>query len=426
MSDIAIRMEHVYKFFRKGEVFNSLRDLIPALSGSMFRRQDLSLADRREFWALQDLSFEVKRGEAFGIVGQNGAGKSTALKILSRIMKPTKGHIIVDGRLSTLIEVTAGFHQDLTGRENIFLYGTIMGMKRREIAAKLDQIVAFSGLEEFIDTPVKRYSSGMYARLGFSVAAHVQPDVLIVDEVLSVGDYVFQRKCVERMKEEIRNGTAVVFVSHNLKDIAEFCSSCLLLERGRTVAMGPAQEVISTYLKGFRIKAAERAEHLAVTISKVTVRSENGECLRFRSGEKAWIDVELRAHSRCSKLSVSLYITNNEYENVFDTSSERLGHGSFSLNAGDVYNCTFEVSLNLANGIFHPSILVYRYDTQTAYDRWEPAAAIHVRSDMDVRGSVHCFPKVIRQEILTASDTGVDLETRSGLTAELAPQLDIN
>src|SRR5271163_2434942 len=243
MSDIALRMEHIFKKFRKGETYNSLRDLLPALTGKMFRAQELDAGDKREFWALKDISFEVKRGEALGIIGRNGAGKSTALKILSRIMKPTKGHMIVNGRLSALLEVTAGFHPDLTGRENIFLNGTILGMSRREIESKLDQIISFSELEEFIDTPVKRYSSGMYARLGFSVAAHVDPEVLIVDEVLSVGDYVFQNKCIERMKEVIRGGAAVLFVSHNLKSVVEFCSRCLLLQQGRAVRTGPTQEV---------------------------------------------------------------------------------------------------------------------------------------------------------------------------------------
>ncbi|HXC61747.1 MAG TPA: ATP-binding cassette domain-containing protein, partial [Nitrospiria bacterium] len=156
MSDIAIRMEQVYKKFRRGETYNSLRDLLPALTGRMFQQQELSAGDKREFWAVQDLSFEVKQGEAFGIIGHNGAGKSTALKMLSRVMKPTKGRMVVKGRLSALIEVSAGFHQDLTGRENIFLNGTILGMTKREIQSKLDQIIAFSGLEEFIDTPVKR------------------------------------------------------------------------------------------------------------------------------------------------------------------------------------------------------------------------------------------------------------------------------
>ncbi len=204
MSDVALRMEHVYKKFRKGETYNSLRDLLPALTGKMFRMQELNANDKREFWALQDISFEVKQGEALGIIGRNGAGKSTVLKILSRIMKPTKGRMIVNGRLSALIEVAAGFHPDLTGRENIFLHGTILGMGKREIQSKLDQIISFSGIEEFIDTPVKRYSSGMYARLGFSVAAHVDPDVIIVDEVLSVGDFVFQQRCMDRIRSIIK------------------------------------------------------------------------------------------------------------------------------------------------------------------------------------------------------------------------------
>src|SRR5215469_10353620 len=245
MSDVALRMEQVYKKFRKGENFNSLRDLIPALTGRMFRQQELSEKDKREFWALSNISFEVNRGEALGIIGDNGAGKSTILKILSRIMKPTKGKMVVNGRLSALIEVSAGFHQDLTGRENIFLNGTILGMTKREIEAKLDQIIAFSGIEEFIDTPVKRYSSRMPARLGFSVAAHVDPDVLVVDEVLSVGDNLFQQRCMERIHAIIAAGTTVLFVSHNLKSVAQFCQRSLLLDHGQMVTIGPTQEVIA-------------------------------------------------------------------------------------------------------------------------------------------------------------------------------------
>ena len=398
MSDVALRMEHVYKMFRKGEVFTSLRDLIPALTGRMFNRQELSATDRREFWALQDLSFEVKQGEAFGIIGNNGAGKSTTLKILSRIMKPTKGKFQVNGRLSSLIEVTAGFHQDFTGRENIFLHGSIMGMNKREIKSKLDQIIAFSGLEEFIDTPVKRYSSGMYARLGFSVAAHVNPEVMIVDEVLSVGDYAFQQKCVQRMKEVIRGGAAVVFVSHNLKSVAEFCQNCLLLERGRIVTLGTTDKVLAEYLRR-RTAGRQSNQSSDVRISKVTVRSREGECVRFESGQQAWVDIELSAAKPCRKLSLSLYLEDSQGQLIFNTSTARLGYPEFDLNPGQVFRCTFELQLNLAVGTFHVSSLIFRYDNETEYDRWFQAATIFVSSSQDVRGFVNCFPKVVKQEI---------------------------
>jgi lipopolysaccharide transport system ATP-binding protein len=395
-------MEHVYKKFRKGEVFSSLRDLIPALSGKMFRQRDLATNDKREFWALRDISFEVERGEAFGIIGPNGAGKSTMLKLLSRVMKPSRGSIQVDGRISALIELAAGFHQDLTGRENVYLYGTILGMSRREIDAKFDEIVGFSGLAEFIDTPVKRYSSGMYTRLGFSVAAHVNPEVLLVDEVLSVGDYAFQRKCVERMKEVIRSGATVLFVSHNLTTVATLCHRCLLLESGSSVMIGPAKEVISAYLERSHLAREVASESKPVAISKVQVRNENGECNHFQSGAKAWVDVEVRAHKHCSKLSLTLYVTDDEQESVFDASTERLGCGNFTLEEGELYACTFEIQMNMVTGVFHPSVLVYRYDTQTEYDRWAPAATIYVSSEQDVRGVVNCFPKVIKSEICSA------------------------
>jgi lipopolysaccharide transport system ATP-binding protein len=405
MSDIALRMEHVYKRFRKGEVYNSLRDLLPALTGRMFRQKGVSKRDKREFWALQDISFEVKQGESLGIIGPNGAGKSTILKILSRIMEPTKGSMHVYGRLSALIEVSAGFHQDLTGRENIYLNGTILGMTRREIDAKIDQIIDFSGIEEFIDTPVKRYSSGMYARLGFSVAAHVNPDILIVDEVLSVGDYLFQQKCLKRMREVIAEGAAVLFVSHNLKSIVEFCSRSLLLEHGKMVAIGSTPDVIGTYLNGTRMSHPGRTATKEVFISKVTVRSEKGTSLRFCSGEDVWVDIEITAIRRCSKFSVSLYISDEQFQSVFATSTERLGHGSCTLEAGEVFSCTFRLCLNLAIGIYHPSILVYRYDTQTEYDRWAPATTIYVSSEDGISGIANCFPQLIRQKICAVADS---------------------
>src|SRR5208283_3506390 len=283
MSDVALRMERVYKKFRKGEVYNSLRDLLPALTGKMFRQQELSEKDKREFWALRDISFEVKRGEALGIIGPNGAGKSTILKILSRIMEPTKGSMLVNGRLSALIEVSAGFHQDLTGRENIYLNGTILGMTKREIDSKIDQIIEFSGIEEFIDTPVKRYSTGMYARLGFSVAAHVDPDILIVDEVLSVGDIVFQNRCLEKMNSIIRGGATVIFVSHNLRAIAELCPRSILLEHGTIAAAGPSQEVLRAYLESSSAQG-RRSLSSHLLLAGVKIRSSHCESVAFDSG----------------------------------------------------------------------------------------------------------------------------------------------
>lgn len=401
MSDVALRMEQVYKKFRKGEVYNSLRDLLPALTGKMFRQPELSASDKREFWALQDISFEVERGEAFGIIGHNGAGKSTALKILSRIMKPTKGRMVVNGRLSALIEVAAGFHQDLTGRENIFLNGTILGMSKQEIESKLDQIVAFSGLEEFIDTPVKRYSSGMYARLGFSVAAHIDPDVLIVDEVLSVGDYVFQQKCMERMRSVLSDGTTVLFVSHNLKAVTELCQRAMLLEQGKVLTIGSTDAVVQRYLSD-AFKPSGGADK-QVRISQVKVRDRRGEQSTFESGETAWVDIEVTAREAVEKLAIVIWLTDQSQYIIFDTSTERLGHLPFLLRAGESYRCTFELTLNVAHGAFHLCTAIHRYDIQKEYDRRAPATTVFIGSTMAVRGAVNCFPRLVQAETVVAA-----------------------
>src|ERR1700738_329782 len=401
MSDIAVAMHHVSKKFRKGELHDSLRDLIPAMTRRLLGIRSPYTADSREFWALQDVSFEIPKGEAFGIVGANGAGKSTMLKLISRIMNPTSGSVVVNGRLSALIEVSAGFHPDLTGRENIYLNGTILGMNHKEIAAKFDQIVEFSGLAEFLDTPVKRYSSGMYARLGFSVAAHVNPDVMIGDEVLSVGDYVFQQKCVERMKEVISSGATVLFVSHNLKIIADFCGRCLLLERGKVRMIGTPTEAIKTYMGTARASAIHDATH-PVAVSNVHVRNAHGETMRFTSGEKVWIDIEVIARKACQKLSVTVYITDESYYGVFDTSTERMGCVNFNLEPGETFNCSFELRLNLASGAFRLQVIGCRYDYEPDYDRWESGSSIYVETAVDVRGAANCFPKVVRHEVLPA------------------------
>jgi hypothetical protein len=205
------------------------------------------------------------------------------------------------------------------------------------------------------------------------------------------------------MKEVLSDGASVLFVSHNLKSVAEFCPRALLLDRGRMVMIGPTQEVISSYMNRSRSDRTPDTDSKAVSISKVTIRNQSGPSLRFQSGERAWVDIEVTARERCSKLSVTLWITDEHYENIFDTSTERLGHGNFTLEAGEVFACTFELQLHLAAGVYHPSVHVYRYDTQTVYDAWDPAASIYLEADEGVRGVVNCVPRVTRQEIRAAS-----------------------
>jgi lipopolysaccharide transport system ATP-binding protein len=263
MSDIVISVENLSKRYLIGHQSaergrsTSLRDVInretrnlARKSMDFFRGRQIVQGDEvEEYWALRDLSFEVKRGEVLGIIGRNGAGKSTLLKILSRITEPTQGRVILRGRVASLLEVGTGFHQELTGRENIFLNGAILGMARGEILRKFDEIVAFAEVEEFLDTPVKRYSSGMYVRLAFAVAAHLEPEILIVDEVLAVGDMEFQKKCLGRMSDFVTmEGRTILFVSHNMEAIKRLCTRGICLEKGRTLYTGEISDVISSYL----------------------------------------------------------------------------------------------------------------------------------------------------------------------------------
>ena len=247
-SDIAVEVNHLWKRFHRGEFHDCLRDAIPALVKSMFVRDKRDTLGKGDFWALQDVSFQVKKGEAFAIIGHNGAGKSTMLKVLSHLLLPNRGYVKTHGRLRALIEVGAGFHGDLTGRENIYLNGSILGMTQAEINSKFDEIVDFSGIGDFLDTPVKRYSSGMAARLGFSVAANLEPEILIVDEVLSVGDAEFQKKCIEKMTSVIHGGRTVLFVSHNMTAVRNLCSRAILLEKGRLIAEGDTESVLQRYI----------------------------------------------------------------------------------------------------------------------------------------------------------------------------------
>jgi lipopolysaccharide transport system ATP-binding protein len=259
MPGFAIRAEGLSKAYRIRHArarYDTLRDEIGRLPSRVLRRR--GTPDSETVWAVNDVSFEIEQGELVGVIGRNGAGKTTLLRLLSRITEPTRGYADVVGRLGTLLEVGTGFHPELTGRENVFLNGAVLGMRRAEVIRKFDQIVEFAGVEKFIDTPVKRYSSGMQVRLAFSVAAHLEPEILIVDEVLAVGDLDFQKRSLGKLDDVGRSGRTVLFVSHNMETVTRLCNRAILLEGGRVAADGSVEDVVARYLSGAHGTAAER------------------------------------------------------------------------------------------------------------------------------------------------------------------------
>ena len=396
MSDVALACAGVSKKFRKGESFDSLRDFIPAMLGRSVRRVSENALEACEFWALKDLSFEVVRGEALGIIGNNGAGKSTLLKLLSGIMNPTSGSIAINGKLSALIEVGAGFHDDLTGRENVFLNGVILGMSRAEIARKFDEIVAFSGLEEFIDTPVKRYSTGMYARLGFSVAAHVDPDILLVDEVLSVGDWAFQSKSAQKLEDLIKGGATVVFVSHNLKAVGKLCTRCTLLEHGKAVRTGLSEDVIKHYLEAGSAQSGA-ARNADIHIAKVSVTRSGKDEARITTGDKILVGVTIKSEIRCNDLAVHIYIYDGNFYNIFQTSTELLGSADLSLKAGDEIECCVELTMHLGMGLYYIGAVARSkfHGGGEQYDRRFPGATLYVDAPGVMNGPANLRPSLI-------------------------------
>jgi lipopolysaccharide transport system ATP-binding protein len=321
-SETAIKVEKISKIYRIGlkeEMADTFGGIIldvirsPLKNYQKYRSlysfRDIKLNRDREsnnnskdiIWALRDVSFEVKRGEVLGIIGRNGAGKSTLLKILSRITDPTLGRAEVHGRISSLLEVGTGFHQELTGRENVYLNGTILGMKKKELDIRFDEIVDFSGVEKFIDTPVKRYSSGMMVRLAFSVAAHLEPEILLVDEVLAVGDADFQRKCLTKMEDVGHEGRTVLFVSHNMAAITRLCQRAIFLDEGQVKKDGPAHQVVSEYLNPAGGTSAEhewpdplRAPGGDIArLRTVRVKTENGQVQdRVDIRKPLWVEME--------------------------------------------------------------------------------------------------------------------------------------
>ncbi len=390
MNEPTIRLSQVFKRFRRGERMDSLRDL----AARCMRRCPRD--STHDFWALRDVNFAVGRGEAFGIVGPNGAGKSTVLKLLAGILRPTHGQLVVHGRVSALIELGAGFHGDLTGRENIYLNASILGMSRKEARSKFGQIAEFADIGEFLDTPLKRYSSGMHARLGFAIAAHADPQVLLVDEVLSVGDRVFRAKCMDKMKGFLREGAAVVFVSHDLGTVNRFCHRALVLDRGQSRFCGAASQAIGLYYDACTAALVRRTvdgsspvRFWNIQLSSLDDRpisaAQSGDRIRFT------FDVEFQSMMESPSYGLSL-IRHSDHMVVFETSSTRLGCEAGPVLAGDRQRVEYELDLNVAPGQYALGLHVrdrdsLEYAAESAY-----AAQIIVDSPLQTGGVVHVNP----------------------------------
>ena len=355
MSEIAIRCEQIGKRYRLGahESYKALRDVIAAVAASPFRRNK-SVAQNGHLWALDDVSLEIKRGEVVGIVGHNGAGKSTLLKILSRVTKPTRGSAEINGRVGSLLEVGTGFHPELTGRENIYLNGAILGMRKAEIDRKFDEIVAFAEVEKFIDTPVKRYSSGMYVRLAFGVAAHLETEVLLVDEVLAVGDAQFQKKCFAKISEIGRDGRTILFVSHNMAAVRSICEEAVILDRGRVLAKGEISETVDRYLAGLSAGTDESVETSTFTIDSVRISADRSPIVKTFDP----IEIKVRFVAKAEVMDPGLYVS------ILTMDSRRLTGLDFKdfanaapLRAGETCELGFAVeSLPLLPGTYQLEI----------------------------------------------------------------------
>jgi lipopolysaccharide transport system ATP-binding protein len=396
MSKPVITVENLSKSYLVGheaaqsERYTALRDLIARETRNFVRkasdmlhgRQIVQGDDIEEFWALKDISFEVKQGEILGIIGSNGAGKSTLLKILGRVTEPDRGQVRIRGRVVSLLEVGTGFHPELSGRENIFLNGAVLGMTRAEIRKKFDEIVAFAGVEKFIDTPIKRYSSGMYVRLGFAVAAHLEPDILVVDEVLAVGDAEFQKKCLGKMQDVSREGRTVLVVSHNMGTIGTLCRRAIYLEDGQLRGIGMTREVIPLYLSNAFERRAESLDRLRlpgfgqqVRFSSIKLLGHDQANLRF--GEPLRYALSVRADARLTDVSIG--------SSIFDGSGACVGSlctkETFSIGPNEELSLRLVIrNLNLAPGIYHAGFSIGHGSFRDS-----------PRHDLDIVIGVPCF-----------------------------------
>ena len=372
MSQVDVRVENLWKQYRLGGGWGS-RDL---------------------FWALKAVSFDVMRGSSLGVIGPNGAGKSTLMKLLARITAPTRGRMIIDGRLVALIEVGSGFHPELTGRENVFLSGAILGMRRRELTAKLPSIIEFAGVGRFIDTPVKWYSSGMYVRLGFSIAAHLEPDVLLVDEVLAVGDAEFQARCLRRIRELKRQGVTMIFISHDLTAVEQLCDHVLLMDRGEIVAQGEPSDVVAEYHRRVLVSETETgpadrpAVHGIVTLTNVTLRdprptSSSG----FRTGDSLVVSLRYAVEREARVVFELSYYSVDGRTLLATTATDAPGGCDVTPPGGIVeFTCA---AIPFKPGSYYVGAVVREASTRHAIGWWDGGTTLYVEPGASSAGQFH-------------------------------------
>lgn len=395
--DTAISVSHVSKKYSIGvQKDGSLRGTLAGLIGSKATKP------QEEFWALNDVSFEIKKGEVIGIIGKNGAGKSTLLKILSQITKPTTGRIEINGRVASLLEVGTGFHPELTGRENIYLNGTILGMTRQEVKDKFDEIVEFSGVQKFIDTPVKHYSSGMYVRLAFAVAAHLEPEILIIDEVLAVGDAEFQKRCLGKMKEVAGHGRTVIFVSHNMEAVKSLCERALFLEYGKVIEDATPCEVIDFYLQRqsgsmlqqtFKHEEAPGNEFVRLKSVRLTpIREDGKNFITVKSSLE--IDFEYWNENDNVATNLSLHLFAITGECVFNVVTQK----PIPILSKGVQKAKLIIPSNFLNtGVFTISVMVVKDSSKPLFN-FEHILSFEVEEERDSTSWHGRFPGFVRPQ----------------------------
>jgi len=388
---IVLRAEDISKVFRLGDVgAKTITEDIRAVWNKLINKQNPYLlnastnnretkSDNDFVWALKDINFEVKQGEILGLIGKNGAGKSTLLKILSRTTAPTTGSIKIKGKIASLLEVGTGFHPDLSGRDNIFLNGAILGMKKSEIKSKFDAIVDFAGVQRYIDTPVKRYSSGMYVRLAFAVAAHLEPDILIIDEVLAVGDQEFQNKCLGKMKDVSEQGRTVIFVSHNMGAVNDLCSRAILLNQGTMKLDGPTDKVIKAYVQqNMQININENYSIDDATsrrgtgevrfIGVDTFNEQNTKTNEFYQNDIVQFKLKIKLIQPVKELMASIAFRSGKTRDIV-TSTAKININTTNLKSGDIFTLDINFpKINLRPGVYETYYWLGSSNADTAYD----------------------------------------------------------